>query len=254
MTLPAAPTGLAPYTAGAPHTYAFGHFAALAALAHRPAAVTAVVAHHDLPEGWRAALVAAAREAGLEVRWDDAAVRRLRRHEQVLCLAVVAKAEDVVAPDADHVVLVAPSHAGNVGSALRSLAAFGFDDVVLVAPRVDAWSPHVVRASVGMRFALRCQVVASTADYLGALRGTAPRRHYCLVASGATELRDATFARPASLWFGPEWGAGAAAHAVPPEAARVRIDTHPRVESLNLAVAVSLAAYHAAGGAAGGRG
>lgn len=236
------PAGLEPYREELPYTYAFGHFAALEALTHRPGAVAAVLAHHDLPPRWRDALVAAADRAGKEVVWHDATVARLRRHAQVTCLAQVVKSADLVAPCADHIALVAPSHAGNVGSALRSLAGFGFDDVVLVAPRVDVWGPHVIRASVGLRFALRCQVVESVEGYLSAFAG---RHHYLFSADGDTELRDARFGRPATLWFGPEWAADDGRAGAPPGAQGVRIGTHARVESLNLAVAVSLAAYHA---------
>lgn len=244
---------LEPYSPEAPHTYAFGHFAALAALAHRPEAVTAVVAHRSLAPRWRAALELAAAAAGQEVRWDDATVTRLRRHEQVLCLAQVVKSGEVVRQAADHVVLVAPSHAGNVGSAMRSLVAFGVEDVVLVAPRVDAWGPHVVRASVGMRLALRCQVVDSVAAYLAGGGSGGGRHHYRFAPGEGTELRDARFRHPATLWFGPEWSGGLTELEPPPSAAPVRIRTRPQVESLNLAVAVSLAAYHAAGDAQAGR-
>ncbi len=247
--------GLEPYRTELPYTYAFGHFASLEALKHRPEQVHVVLRHGDLEGRWREALDAAAARAGVPCARDDADVARLRRHDQVRCLAVVRKVEDVVLPGRDHVVLVGASQAGNVGSALRSLAAFGIEDVALVAPRVDIWSPHVLRASIGMRFAVRCARVASAEDYLAA---HPMHRVYAFSASGSEELGSVTFQSPFSLWFGPEWpGAGApvgmpvgmpvGTPAGTPTGTQsrvsVRIASRPHVESLNLAVAVSLAAY-----------
>lgn len=231
-----------PYRSELPYTYAFGHFAAIEALTHRPRAVQALFAHGDLAPRWRSALCGVAERVGVSVTWDDATVTRLRRHAQVSCIAQVTKVAEAVEPGNDHVVLVAPSHAGNVGSAMRSLVAFGFTDLVLVAPRVDAWGPHVVRASVGLRFALRCQVVASTAEYL---RDHPGRGHYSFSAGAAAELSDVSFERPLALWFGPEWAPDAALETAPATATQVSIAVLPQVESLNLATAVSLAAYHA---------
>lgn len=238
---PPAGRALEPYRQDLPYTYAFGHFAAMEALRHRPAQVTAVLVHRDLPERWRHELLAAAERAGARVLHDDATVARLRRNEQVRCLAVVGKVHDAIDGANDHVVLAAPSHAGNVGSALRSLAAFGFEDVALIAPRVDPWSPHVARASVGMRFAVRCAAFRTAEDYLASF----PRHSvYAFDASGETELSHARFRSPFALWFGPEWP-GAGTTAAVPAAATVRIASRPLVESLNLAVAVSLATYRA---------
>ncbi|HRP48025.1 MAG TPA: TrmH family RNA methyltransferase [Trueperaceae bacterium] len=231
-----------PYRSELPYTYAFGHFAAIEALTHRPQAVQALFAHGGLAPQWRTALRAVAERAGVNIVWDDATVTRLRRHAQVACIAQVAKSAEVADPDKDHVVLIAPSHAGNVGSAIRSLVAFGFTDLVLVAPRVDAWGPHVIRASVGLRFALRCQIVASAAEYLLDHPG---RRHYSFSAGATAELRDVGFEHPLALWFGPEWAPDGALETAPPTATPVSIAVLPHVESLNLATAVSLAAYHA---------
>jgi tRNA(Leu) C34 or U34 (ribose-2'-O)-methylase TrmL len=75
-------------------------------------------------------------------------------------------------------------------------------------------------------------------------------RVYAFSASGSEELGSVTFRSPFSLWFGPEWpGAGApvGTPAGTPTGTQsrvsVRIASRPHVESLNLAVAVSLAAY-----------
>lgn len=234
-----------PYDRADPTTHAFGRFAVLAALEHRPRAVRLVLVHSELPVSWRTRLEEAAARSGTEFRQDDATVARLRRHGQVLCLALVGKEQDRVEARRTHVVLLGPSHAGNVGSALRSLVAFGLRDVVLIRPQVDAWGPHVVRASVGMRFALRCEEFVSPEEYVAE---HPDRRHYVFSAAADTELREVRFEEPASLWFGPEWVEGGIERVPLPPATSVRIDMDPQVESLNLSTAVSLVAYIARGG------
>ena len=53
------------------------------------------------------------------------------------------------------VVLDRLQDAGNVGSILRSAAAFGFAQVVALAGTAALWSPKVVRAGMGAHFCLR---------------------------------------------------------------------------------------------------
>lgn len=259
MNLPA-------YRAELPFTYAFGRFSAAEALARRPEDVLAFRWHGSLPGEQLRPLLGAAEAAGVPARRDDATVERLRRNATVLCLAQVRKRADRLAPERDHVVLVNPSHPGNVGSAMRSLVAFDLLDLALVAPRLDEWGAYVVRASVGLRFALRCQVFGSFAAYLSehgktaaaaAVVGTASslrpveRALYLFDARGERELDEVSFLSPFALVFGPEWSSGwdervsGGAGQALPRACSVRIPQGNQVESLNLATSVSIAAYGA---------
>lgn len=226
-----------------PHSYALGHWPALEALRHRPEAVQAVLLHPDLPECWRDALVDAAERAAVDWRVDARGVEARRHRGDAAALALLRTFEDRLARDADHVVLVAPSHAGNVGVVMRTALGFHVRDVALVTPAVDPWSPHVLRASQGTRFALR---VASFPGW-EAYREAAGERALAAFAPPATELTSVPLQglrlpRPASLVFGPEWpglpgGVLAACQ-------RVTIPQHPDLESHNLAVAVGVALYH----------
>lgn len=129
------PRSLPQYSAGLGHTYAFGRFAVNEALTHRPEDVQLVVVHGHLPAEHLAALSVAAERAGVTVVRQDAAVERLRKNAKVNCLAVVSKRVEELGPEASHVVLIDPSHPGNVGTAIRSMVAFGFTDLALVANR-----------------------------------------------------------------------------------------------------------------------
>lgn len=260
---------LPPYRAELGYTYAFGRFAVAEAVTHRPADVRLVLWHSAMPGEDLARLREQVMSAGLTFERDDATVARLRRKATVHCLAQVSKRAEELDPSSDHVVLVNASHPGNVGTAIRSLVAFGFRDLALVTePRnapvaerrsaaepahepsgVDPWGAYVVRASVGLRFALRCQSFPSLASYL-AQHGRG-RQLYLLDADGERELPTVEFVGPFALVFGPEWQDAShtpswtAGVKVPDESISVKIPIHRQVESLNLATSVSIAAYQA---------
>lgn len=267
---------LGPYSSSGEHTFAFGAYAVLEALTHRPRAVRLVVHDGRLGEERLEALERACDLAGAPLQRDERAVGRLRHRSDVEVMAVVAKEDDALSPAADHALFVRPSQGGNLGTAIRSLLAFGIDEVALIAPQVDAWSPHVVRASVGLRFAVRCRAFPDEAAYL-AVCGR--RTLHLFDASAPDDLRDASFAPPLTLVFGPEGPQGTpilsasraasdwmeplraavedASAASPDRAARTPLKLHrialdPRAESLNLAAAVTVAAFQASR-ARGGR-
>ncbi|MBR5418901.1 RNA methyltransferase [Candidatus Saccharibacteria bacterium] len=57
------------------------------------------------------------------------------------------------------VMLVNPSDSGNLGTIMRSAAAFGFDKITIVTPAVDPFDPKVIRASMGAIFHLEIDIV-----------------------------------------------------------------------------------------------
>ena len=95
------------------------------------------------------------------------------------------------------------SDGGNLGTALRSLLGFGYEDVALIRPCVDAFDPHVVRASMGAFFRLCLRTFDTFADY----RALYPHRAlYPFMLDGAKPLREVARAAqpPFSLVFGNE--------------------------------------------------
>jgi len=222
-------------------THAVGLWPALEALRHRPGQVARVLSHPRLPPAARAALTAAAERAGVPLREDAETVRRLRRHRAAWVVCELVAAEDALRDDLDHLVLVRPAQAGNVGAAMRAALGFGVHDVALVAPRVDPWAPHVLRASQGARFALRARAWPSWTEY----RRAHPRHEVLAfappVGAPATPLAQLRPPVLAAWTFGPE--AGGLPAEVMAGAEAVTIPQEPALESHNLAVAVGVALY-----------
>ena len=86
--------------------------------------------------------------------------------DQKMGCVIDLPAPPVANPGLATVVLDQVQDAGNVGSILRSAAAFGFAQIVALQGTAGLWSPKVLRAGMGAHFALRLIESASLEDAL----------------------------------------------------------------------------------------
>jgi TrmH family RNA methyltransferase len=235
------PTGqLKKYRKEFPYSYSFGVFPTLELLTHRPEQVVRVVAHSRGERGsGLGKLEALCREKSIPFETNDRAVERLSHKGNIYVFGVFAKYDTPLSASANHLLLVNPSDNGNLGTIARTMLAFGFRDLALISPAVDAFNPHVVRASMGATFALNLAYFESLAAY----QVKFGHRLYPFVLGATRELGRVRFRAPYTLVFGPE-GAGLEP-GVADLGESVMIPQSPLVESLNLAVAVSVALYEA---------
>jgi 16S rRNA (guanine(527)-N(7))-methyltransferase RsmG len=120
----------------------------------------------------------------------------------------------------------------NVGTAIRSAAAFGAAQVILLAESAHPFHPKALRASGGNALSVRLR----QGPALGALPSDLP---VVALSAEGTDIRDKPFPPAFGLLAGLE-GPGL------PETWRsraVRIPIHPDIESLNASAAVSVALY-----------
>ena len=133
---------------------------------------------------------------------------------------------------------------GNVGTLLRSAAAFGFDAVLLGPGCAAPFSPKVLRASMGAAGRLPLGVCADLPAALGALRG---RGVACLAAAlykaRPLDAVGTQFPGGVCVVIGSE-GQGLSDAAIAACSAAVRIPMTDRVESLNAGVAGSILLWH----------
>jgi len=232
---------LEPYSRKLDYSYQLGVFPALMLLDARPECALRLLLH---PQGLENEGVEKLRErcAALGVR-EELAERVLRRESKKdNCFAglVFKKYDCRLDPLSCHAVLCQISDAGNAGTAMRSLLGFGIRDVAVVRPCVDVFDPHVLRASMGAFFKLRVRVYDDFDDYRAEF---ADRALYPFMLDGARTLGEvARQARPPfSLIFGNEQTG------LPPRFAQlgqsVFIPQSDEIDSLNLAVAVSVGTY-----------
>ena len=137
------------------------------------------------------------------------------------------------------VVLDRVQDSGNVGSILRSAAAFGVRQVLALGGTAALWSPKVLRAGMGAHFALRLvEGLDEEALEQLAVPLVAPDSH------AARSLDDAAIPRPCAWVFGHE-GQGVSASLRTRCALALRIAQPGGEESLNVAAAAAVCLYEA---------
>jgi len=148
-----------------------------------------------------------------------------------------------VLPGAPTVVLDRLQDAGNVGSILRSAAAFGFAQVIALKGTAALWSPKVLRAGMGAHFGLRLieGVDMAALDALAVpLVATSSHR--------GEWLHRARLPDPCAWLLGHE-GQGMSAELEARATLHIRIAQPGGEESLNVAAAAAIC-LHASGAAA----
>jgi RNA methyltransferase, TrmH family len=127
--------------------------------------------------------------------------------------------------------------AGNVGSILRSAAAFGFSQIIALKGTAALWSPKVLRAGMGAHFALRL-VEGVEPEALAAL--TVP-----IVVTSSHQgsfLHQQPIPMPCAWAMGHE-GQGVSDELMARARLKVRIDQPGGEESLNAAAAAAICLY-----------
>jgi TrmH family RNA methyltransferase len=146
---------------------------------------------------------------------------------------------------APSVVLDRLQDAGNVGSILRSAAAFGFAQVIALKGTAALWSPKVLRAGMGAHFGLRL-VEGAEPEALEAL--AVP----CVATSShrGEWLHRARLPHPCAWLMGHE-GQGLSAALEARASLQVRIAQPGGEESLNVAAAAAICLHASAAAAEG---
>lgn len=226
------------YRKGLGHSYAFGLSATLELLRRQPEAALGVVAS---PRCRRSPVAQRIRQAchrlGLEFRLDESALDRLGCKESCVLVGVFRPYNSHLDPIANHLVLHQPQYAGNLGTIVRTMLGFGFDDLAVIQPGSQILDPQCVRASMGAVFAVRFEYFQS----LDAYRQAHPRTIHPFVVQGGQDLAHVAFRQPLSLLFGSEGGG------LPEAACRcgpcVCIPHRQTIDSLGISVAVGISLY-----------
>jgi TrmH family RNA methyltransferase len=149
-----------------------------------------------------------------------------------------AKADDL------WIVLDGVRDPGNLGTIIRTADAVGAAGVLLVGQTCDPWSRESVRASMGSIFAVSIAHIGSEAlsALLAHWRGESIATHL----QASVDFRSLKPRGPTLLLMGAE-GPGLSDAIASACSHRVRIPMAGRLDSLNLAVATALVAYHLRG-------
>lgn len=143
-------------------------------------------------------------------------------------------------PGLSSVILDRVQDAGNVGSILRSAAAFGFKQVIALKGAAALWSPKVLRAGMGAHFALRLVE--------GVEPGALDEISVPIIVTSSHQgelIHRQRLPWPCAWALGHE-GQGVSAELMARAALSVRIDQPGGEESLNVAAAAAICLHASA--------
>ena len=219
-------------------TYALGATVVMEYLNNRPELVSGVILHPKFSSKETIEKIEKiCKEKRIALETEEKPFNILSQKENCFVIGVIKKEEEKIL-SGNHVVLVNPSNAGNMGTIMRSCAGFGITDIAVVPPAVDHFDPKTVRASMGASARVKIEVFNTFDDY----KERFPDNNiYPFMLDGSTLLQDTKIEKPFSLVFGNE------ATGLPSEFSKigqpVRIEHTSNIDSLNLPIAASIALY-----------
>ncbi len=222
-------------------TYTEGIYPSIELLKYRPSQVTRVVIHSKIiqNEGYQM-VKSLTEEHNIPVVFNDQIIREYSPKGNCFVMAFLKKYTTNLENSANHILLVQPANAGNLGTISRSMLAFGMTNLGIIKPAVDIFQPTVIRASMGAIFQLNFEYFESFPEYQ---KKFANQACYSFALLNGEELNKVKFTKPYTLIFGNE-GAGLPEEIVK-TTKRIKIEQINVVDSLNLAVATGIAMHSA---------
>lgn len=227
------------YTKKEEYSYTLGAFPTLELIDKRPDLVKLVYIHDNFYE--KEDLINTCRNKGIDYEISSKQVNRLSNKENTLVVGVFNKFYETP-KKGDHIVLNEVSDMGNLGTIIRTMNGFNFNDLILIGNVCDVFNPKTVRASMGSIFDMRIRHFNTIEEYMETYgKG---RDLYLFMLS--KNLKDSLYntRRPDgkfSLIFGNE-GSGLPA-SYEKFGRKVFIPQSDKVDSFNLPIACAIAMY-----------
>jgi TrmH family RNA methyltransferase len=231
-------TRLKRYKKGTDHSYTFGVFPTLELLRHRQQDVLTILIH---PKGeanigiQKIFEICQLQKIPFEI--DTRVFNRLGARENDYAIGVFKVVKMGLNEKKDHVVLVNPSGRGNLGTIIRTILGFDFQDLAIIQPAVDIFHPDVIRASMGALFQVRFEYFSDFSSY----EAKHPRNFYPLMTDGELILPRVGFNQPFGLIFGNE--SSGLTDEFRQIGTSVAIPQSHKIDSLNLATSVAVTLY-----------
>jgi len=236
-----------PYKRDFAHSYSCGVFPTCELAMNKPELLKKIiVTKNSLENAGVVKLRSIADDLGVPFVTDDKVMARIYPKENVYAAGVFMKSFESPERNRNHVVLVNPSDMGNLGTIMRTMAAFEMFDLALITPCCDFYNPKTVRASMGAVFRLRISQYESFEDYLKQLEksgGDECGRNFFPFMLDGRPIEEVDFGsgKAATLILGNE--AAGLPESFLGVGKPVRIMHADTVDSLNLPVAAAIGIY-----------
>lgn len=228
-----------PYKKSYLYSYTLGAFPTIEMIKNKAEIVKEVIISSDLNDTEIITNLCNKNQIKLSV--NDKLVSKLSDKENVYIIGIFDKFEGSLMRERSHIVLVNPGNMGNLGTILRTAVGFGIKDIAIIEPAADVYNPKVVRASMGALFHMNVKHYATFDEYIAEYGENHELFPFMLDAEKKLVPGIYKGEKPFTLIFGNE------ASGLPKEfhnyGTSVLIPQSKDVDSLNITVAVSVAAY-----------
>jgi len=220
-------------------SYTLGITLTIELLKHKPDRVKMVFLHSSLTNGEGYSCIAKlAEEHSIPIEYNDKVFNILSQKENCFAIGVFEKFENPVNERENHILLVNPSNAGNMGTIIRAAVGFNMSNIVVIKPGTDIFDPKTVRSSMGAVFSINFQYFDTFEEYKENFSNHAL---YPFMLNAKSSLECAQFKEPCTLIFGNE--ATGLPEYFSKEGTSLIISHSNKIDSLNLPVAASIAMY-----------
>ena len=230
------------YKKDSEQTYGLGATVVMEYLLHAREKVTGVIMHPQFRSEETVSKIKSLCGSDIPVSVEEKPFNILSKKENCFVICVIGKKDEHI-QSGNHMVLVNPSNAGNMGTIMRCCLGFGVRDLAIIPPSVDHFDPKVIRASMGASASVRAEVFSSFEEYAARFPGN---KLYPFMLDGSTKLHETVIEKPFSLIMGNE------ATGLPAEFSKIgrpiRIDHSHAIDSLNITIAASIGLYEATKG------
>ena len=223
------------------YTYAFGAYPVLDLLKNQSDKIyTILFKQKSLESEGIKEIQSICKQKDINTQINTRLIDKISVKENTYVVGVFKKYKSNIEKDNNHLVLVNPSNKGNIGTIIRTMLGFKFEDLAIIGPSVDIFDPMVVRATMGGLFGIRFQHFESIEKYILKF----PKQNlYTFMLNGKKEIKEVNFKKPFSIVQGNESRGLDDTYLDMGES--VYISHSKDIDSLNLSVATSISLWEA---------
>lgn len=136
------------------YSYTLGVFPTIELLKNQPDKIIKIVLHSQAYKNSGVPIIEElCHKSGIDIEISDKTIDKLSKKGNCYAIGVFNK-YNMSLCDKNHVVLVNPGDMGNMGTIIRTMLGFGYEDLAIIRPGVDIFDPKVIRASMGALFSM----------------------------------------------------------------------------------------------------
>lgn len=147
-------------------SYSYGAFPTYELLLQKPKQTIEIILHEKLETSNEIEkIISLAKKNKIKISTNGNLIEKLSGKGNIYIMGVFRKYTTPLDHNANQVLLVNPSDSGNLGTIIRVMLGFNYNNLAIITPSVDIFDPKVIRASMGAIFSMNIQLYSSITKY-----------------------------------------------------------------------------------------